>query len=396
MLKRIVLIVLDSAGVGELPDAEKYGDKGANTIGHILDSMPPDFSLPNLEKLGLYKILNRETKFSDEDIIGCYGKSATQSPAKDTTAGHWEMAGIILNKPFPVYPNGFPSEIIEEFEKLIGIKTIGNVAASGTEIIKELGEQHQKTGYPIVYTSADSVFQIAAHEKTFGLEKLYEICETARDMLKGDNAVGRVIARPFTGTPGNYIRTANRKDYALNPPDITILDEIKNSGGDVIGVGKIEDIFNGIGLTEVIHTKGNLNGIEITLSEINKSICKKTLLFTNLVDFDMLWGHRRDVASYAKALKEFDNFLPEILNSLTENDMLIITADHGCDPTYKAHTDHTREYTPLLVYGKILKKGVDLGVRESMADIAATIADIFSLPAMKNGKSFKRQITINK
>ncbi|MCL2390221.1 MAG: phosphopentomutase [Endomicrobia bacterium] len=392
MIKRIVLIVLDSAGVGELPDAESYGDKGANTIGHILDSMPEHFSLPNLKKLGLYKILNRGTKFPDEDIIGCYGKIAAQSPAKDTTAGHWEIAGIILNKPFPVYPNGFPHGIIEEFERLIGTKTIGNTVASGTEIIKELGERHQKTGYPIIYTSADSVFQIAAHEETFGLEKLYEICETARNILKGDNAVGRVIARPFTGTAGNYTRTANRKDYALEPPEITVLDEIKNSGGEVKAIGKIEDIFNGKGITESIHTKGNLNGIEVTLSEIKKGAYKKTLLFTNLVDFDMLWGHRRDVVSYAKALKEFDDFLPEILNSLTDDDMLIITADHGCDPTYKIHTDHTREYVPLLVYGKNLKRNADLGIRSSMADIAASIVDIFALPAIKNGKSFKEQL----
>ncbi|MDR1695344.1 MAG: phosphopentomutase [Endomicrobium sp.] len=392
MAQRIVLIVLDSAGVGELPDAAKYGDKGANTIGHILDSMPEDFSLPNLKMLGLYKVLNRETNLTGGEISGCYGKMAAQSPAKDTTAGHWEMAGIVLDKPFPVYPYGFPTEIIKEFEDLTGTKIIGNKAASGTEIIKELGELHQKTGFPIVYTSADSVFQIAAHEETFGLEKLYKICETARSILKGDNAVGRVIARPFTGTPGNYARTANRKDYALNPPENTVLDKIKNSGGRVTAVGKIEDIFNGRGISESIHAKGNLNGIEVTISEIKKPVSGKTLLFTNLVDFDMLWGHRRDIVSYAGALKEFDGFLPEILRSLASDDILIITADHGCDPSYTAHTDHTREYVPLLVYGKNLKRNADLGVRTSMADIAASIADIFALEAMKNGKSFKSLI----
>ncbi len=392
MIKRIVLIVLDSAGAGALPDADKYNDKGANTLGHIFEAMRPGFSLSNLEKLGLYKVLNKSSDMPDKNILGCYGKMATKSPAKDTTAGHWEMAGIVLENPFPTYPKGFPKKIVEEFEKRTGTKIIGNYPASGTEIIKNLGDKHVETGCPIIYTSADSVFQIAAHEEEFGLDKLYNVCETARDILKGENAVGRVIARPFIGKSGTYTRTANRKDYALEPIETTILDEIKNSGGNVVAVGKIEDIFNGKGITKAVHTKGNINGMEVTLAEIKKASEKNTLIFTNLVDFDMLWGHRRDTVSYAKALKEFDLALPEIVNELTDSDMLIITADHGCDPTYKIHTDHTREYVPLLIYGNKLKRNVDLGVRESLSDIAQSIADIFGLPEMKNGKSFKNMI----
>ena len=265
MTKRIILIVLDSVGVGELPDAVAYNDKGANTLGHIFNALGDSFFLPNLAKLGLYKIINTKNRLPEVEVIGCYGKMMTKSPAKDTTAGHWEMSGIILKKPFPVYPHGFPKEIIDNFEKLIGTKVLGNYVISGTEIIKQLGAQHQKTGYPIVYTSADSVFQIAAHEESFGLNRLYEICQTARDLMQGDNAVGRIIARPFVGTEGNYTRTTNRRDYSLAPPETTVLDEIKNSKGEVVGIGKIEDIFNGRGITKAIHTKGNLNGMDSTL-----------------------------------------------------------------------------------------------------------------------------------
>lgn len=394
MIKRIILIVLDSAGIGALPDAAKYGDEGSNTIGHILEAMGKDFSLPNLEKLGLYKILGKQGLISDSAITGCYGKMATKSPAKDTTAGHWEMSGIVLDKPFPTYPDGFPNDLIEKFEKLTGTKVLGNCVASGTEIIQRLGDEHCKTGYPIVYTSADSVFQIAAHEQIFGLEKLYEICEIAREMLTGKDAVGRVIARPFTGESGNYTRTSNRKDYSLTPFETTVLDEIKNSTGEVVAVGKIEDIFNGKGITKAVHTKGNTNGMAVTAEEIKSSDGKnkRTLIFTNLVDFDMLWGHRRDIKSYAKALKEFDDFLPELEGMLSDEDMLIITADHGCDPSFTKHTDHTREYVPLLVYGNKLKNNADLGIRESLSDIARTVADIFELPEMKNGVSFKKLI----
>ncbi|MDR1104532.1 MAG: phosphopentomutase [Endomicrobium sp.] len=396
MTKRIILIVLDSVGVGELSDAVAYNDKGANTLGHIFNAMGDSFFLPNLAKLGLYKIINTKNRLPEVEAIGCYGKMMTKSPAKDTTAGHWEMSGIILKKPFPVYPHGFPKEIIDNFEKLIGTKVLGNYVISGTEIIKQLGAQHQKTGYPIVYTSADSVFQIAAHEESFGLNRLYEICQIARDLMQGDNAVGRIIARPFVGTEGNYTRTTNRRDYSLVPPETTILDEIKNSKGEVVGVGKIEDIFNGRGITKSIHTKGNLNGMDTTLNEINQSSKVQTLIFTNLVDFDMLWGHRRNIEAYANGLKDFDVFLPNFIKALKDDDILIITADHGCDPTYKLHTDHTREYVPLLVYGKKLKRNVDLGVRETLSDISQTVADIFGIPKMKNGDSFKGSISNEK
>jgi phosphopentomutase len=393
MLKRVVLIVLDSAGVGELPDAVSYNDAGADTIGHIFDKTEKFFSLPNMARLGLYKLLDgREDFLSCEDIVGCYGKMMTRSLAKDTVAGHWEMSGIVLKIPFPVYSKGFPKKVIEEFEKQIGVKIIGNCSASGTEVIRRFGSEHQKTGCPIIYTSADSVFQIATHEETFGLDRLYKICEIARNILCGENAVGRIIARPFIGTDGNYRRTTNRRDYSLAPFEITVLDKIKNSGGGVIAIGKIEDIFNGKGITETVHTKGNLDGMEITLDKIKHSFEKQTLIFTNLVDFDMLWGHRRDVSAYAEGLKVFDNFLPVLIEKLRDDDVLIITADHGCDPTYKLHADHTREYVPLLLYGKKLKRNIDLGIRETLSDIAQTIADIFGLPAMKNGKSFKKFI----
>jgi phosphopentomutase len=396
MTKRIILIVLDSVGIGELPDAAVYNDKGANTLGHIFNALGDSFFLPNLAKLGLYKIINTKNHLPEVKIIGCYGKMMIKSPAKDTTAGHWEMSGIILKNPFPVYPCGFPKEIIDNFEKLIGTKVLGNHVISGTEIIKQLGVQHQETGYPIIYTSADSVFQIAAHEESFGLNRLYEICQIARNLMQGDNAVGRIIARPFIGTKGNYTRTTNRRDYSLVPPETTILDKIKNSKGEVIGVGKVEDIFNGRGITKTIHTKENLYGMKVTLDEVNQSSKAQTLIFTNLVDFDILWGHRRNTEAYANALKDFDVFLPNLIKALKDDDILIITADHGCDPTYKLHTDHTREYVPLLIYGKKLKRNVDLGVRETLSEISQTIADIFGIPKMKNGNSFKCLISNKK
>ena len=325
-------------------------------------------------------------------IIGCYGKMACASPAKDTTAGHWELSGIILDKAFPTYPNGFPKEVISEFEKLIGTKTLGNCTASGTEIIQRLGDEHCRTGYPIVYTSADSVFQIAAHEKTFGLEKLYDICRAARKMLTGEHAVGRVIARPFIGDHGNYTRTENRRDYSLDPFETTILDKIKNSGKQVVAVGKIEDIFNGKGITKALHTHNNTSGMAETLELTVKNDVSQGLIFTNLVDFDMLWGHRRDVKAYAAGLKAFDDYLPKLIQALKTDDILIITADHGCDPTFTKHTDHTREYVPLLVYGKNIKQDVNLGARNTFADVAQTIADAFGLEPMKNGTSFLGEI----
>ena len=394
-IKRAIIIVLDSVGVGALPDAEKYGDSGADTLGHIFDAMGASFDLPNLARLGLYELLPGRRK-SRQNVTGAFGRMICASPAKDTTAGHWEIAGIILEKPFPVYPKGFPAEVIREFEARIGTGTLGNVAASGTEIIKKLGDEHVLTGYPIVYTSADSVFQIAAHEKSFGLVRLYDICRRAREMLKGEHAVGRVIARPFTGRSGTYARTENRRDFALAPSGTTILDKVKNSGGNVIAVGKIEDIFNKAGITWSVHARTNHGCFMTTLHLADHSLFKddehRSLIFTNLVDFDMLWGHRRDVNAYAKGLKEFDESLPALLDALREDDMLIITADHGCDPTYTKHTDHTREYVPLLVYGKKAKTGVDLGTRRTFADVAQTLAEAYGLEPMANGTSFLKDI----
>ncbi|MDR3112429.1 MAG: phosphopentomutase [Elusimicrobiota bacterium] len=393
MHKKVVLIILDSVGVGELPDAQNFNDKGANTLGHIFDYMPKSFELPNLAKLGLYKLINTKRKLEGAKICACFGKAIEKSPAKDTTAGHWEIAGIILKQSFPTYSQGFPKEIIEIFEKTTGIKTIGNCVTSGTEVIKTLGKESQKANRPIIYTSADSVFQIAAHEQTFGLEKLYEICKIARKILQGQNSVGRVIARPFVGNDGNYIRTVNRKDFSLDPFEETFLDKIKNSGAETTAIGKIEDIFNGKGITKSIHTKNNLDGMEQTLKEINSFSGKDKLIFANLVDFDMLWGHRRDVNGYAKALKDFDDFLPKIIDSLNDEDILIISADHGCDPTYILHTDHTREYIPILVFGKKLNQNVNLGTCQTFADIGQTVIDFLALTALKNGTSFKNRLT---
>jgi len=401
---KIILIVLDSVGVGALPDAEKYGDIGANTLGNIAKSVK-DFNLPNLIKLGLYNLLPSSVIcHSPSGIIGSYGKMAEASSGKDTPIGHWEITGLITEKPLPTYPNGFPKDLIEKYEKAIGTKTLGNYASSGTEIIKSLGEEHYKTGYPIVYTSADSVFQIAAHEddKIFGLKRLYQICEIARKMLVAPHNIGRVIARPFIGTPGNFKRTSNRHDYAIDPASETLLDKIVNSGGEVYGIGKIKDIFNGHGISNFATTKSNMDGMQKTLEavrspkpEVQKNYTLHptpyTLIFTNLVDFDMLWGHRRDVQAYYDGLKEFDEFLPKFFDAMADDDILFITADHGCDPTYTAHTDHTREYVPLLVFGKKLKKGVNLGIRKTFADLGQTIAELFNIK-IQNGKSFFKEV----
>ena len=396
-INKIILIVLDSVGAGALPDAKKYNDEGASTLNHIFQTMGKDFVLENMGKLGLYNIVPSPYGYKPNEIIGCYGKMETLSPAKDTTAGHWELSGVVLDKPFPTYPNGFPQEIIEEFKKQTGFTNVlGNCVASGTEIIKTLGNQHYETGFPIVYTSADSVFQIAAAEdcqKFGGLNKLYEICEIARNILKGKHAVGRVIARPFIKDNNGFTRTTNRKDYSLSPLGTTVLDKIKDAGGNVVAVGKIKDIFNNKGIVTAYHTSGNQNGIEVTLDSIkNTGSSCKTLIFTNLVDFDMLWGHRRNVDAYAQGLKYFDTKLPSIINAMDSNDLLIITADHGCDPTYIKHTDHTREYVPLMVYGKNIKQNINLGTRKTLSDVSQTIADIFNLSPMKNGTSFKNEI----
>lgn len=389
-MKRVVLIVMDSAGVGELPDAEKYGDKGSNTIGNIAKAVK-DFHLVNLEKLGLGYIEGMQILKGSEAPVGSYGRMAEKSAGKDTTTGHWEMAGIILDKPFPTFPDGFPQEVMDKFERAIGTKAIGNYAASGTEIIKILGQQHVKTGYPIVYTSADSVFQIAAHEEVIPIERLYEICRIAREILQGEHSVGRVIARPFTGTEGAFVRTDRRHDFSLNPVRPTILDSLKDKGLTVKGVGKIKDIFNGKGITDYVYIHGNMDGVDKTLDYMKEDF--SGLIFTNLVDFDMLYGHRNNVEGYAAALVEFDSRIPEILNHLKEDDILMITADHGCDPTTES-TDHSREYVPLLVYGKKLKNGVNLGTRASFVDIAQTIAHVFGTGADYSGKSFLEDVIL--
>jgi len=387
-MKRVIIIVMDSVGIGELPDAGKYGDEGSNTLGNISIHIPK-FKLPNLEMLGLGNIdgikgINRHSR-----AIGCYGRMIEKSAGKDTTTGHWEIAGIILDKPFPVYPNGFPEEIINKFEKAIGRKVLGNITASGTEIINTLGQQHVITGYPIVYTSADSVFQIAAHEEIIPVESLYEMCRIARDILKGEHAVGRVIARPFVGIEGKFVRTDRRRDFSLKPIRKTVLDYAVEKGYKVKAVGKIEDIFGKQGITDAIHTHNNMDGVNRTIAYMKEEF--EGLIFTNLVDFDMMYGHRNNVEGYANALMEFDSKVPEILDYLRHDDMLIITADHGCDPT-TASTDHSREYVPLLVYGEKLKKGVNLGTRQTFSDIAATVAEYLELPDIGVGTSFYKDI----
>ena len=393
-------MVLDSFGVGALPDAASYNDEGADTLGHIAQNTP-DFNLPNMAQLGLYQLLPPYIKIKnsvggDHQIRGAYGKMAEASNGKDTPVGHWEITGVITEKPLPTYPDGFPKDLIERYERAIGTKTIGNYACSGTEILKQLGEEHYRTGYPIVYTSADSVFQVAAHEdpKIFGLKRLYEICEIARKMLVYPHNVGRVIARPFIGEPGNFKRTSNRHDYALDPPGETLLDIASNSSQrrdvKVVSIGKIYDIFNGRGITQSTRTKNNKDGMEKTLEALLSSAGNSDILiFANLVDFDMLWGHRRDIAAYYSGLVEFDMFLPRLKEALSDEDWLFITADHGCDPAHTIHTDHTREYVPILVYNKKMKRGISLGVRKTFADAGQTIADLLGVGKLKSGTSFK-------
>jgi len=387
-MRRVILIVLDSVGVGYMKDAKKFGDWGANTLGHLRDYFGK-LELPNLEKLGLSKIIDLNTK-RKTILEGSFGKMEERSNAKDTIIGHWEMMGIISKRGFPLYPDGFPDSVIKEFEKRIGRKILGNYASSGTVIIEKLGEEHLKTGYPIVYTSADSVFQIASHEKVVPIKTLYKWCRIAREILSGRHRVGRVIARPFIGKIGKFKRTYNRKDFSVSPPEKTLLDYLKSKRVKTIGIGKIGDIFNHKGLSKEIHTAGNRDGILKTIREIKKEK-RRTFIFTNLVDFDSNYGHRRNPEGYYKALKEFDSFLPEIKKNLMEEDILMITADHGCDPTYKKHTDHTREYVPLLVYGKKLR-GINLGIRKSFTDIARTIDEYFNLGKINKGKSFLKEV----
>lgn len=387
-MSRVIWMVIDSVGIGALPDSEKFGDVNVNTLGNIVKTYK-DIKIPNMINLGLSNIEGVESLESISNPIGSFGRAKEVSKGKDTTTGHWEMTGVLVETPFKTYENGFPREIIEEFERKTNRKVIGNKPASGTAILDELGEQQMKTGEVIVYTSADSVFQIAAHEDVIPLDELYKMCEIAREIMMGENAVARIIARPFIGTPGAFERTSNRRDYSLSPFEDTVLDNIKNSNLDVIGVGKIEDIFNKQGITEAIHTKDNMDGVDQTINYMKKD--NKGLIFTNLVDFDSKYGHRRDVEGYKNALEEFDARIPEILENMKDDDILIINSDHGNDPTYKG-TDHTREYIPILIYGKNVAKGYNLGTRSCFADIGATVADILNVDFPKNGKSFKNEI----
>lgn len=386
-VKRVILIVLDSVGIGALPDAGDYGDAGANTLVHIAERVG-GLALPQLAQLGLGN-LDNILGVAPEKALGAFGKLKERSMGKDTTTGHWELAGLELSKPFPTYPHGFPKEVIDAFVAAIGSEVLGNVAASGTEIIEKLGSEHLLTQKPIVYTSADSVFQIAAHEEVISVERLYEIAKIARKILVGAHAVGRVIARPFVGRPGNFQRTKRRQDFSLEPPQETILDLIKEAGLEVMGVGKISNIFAHRGLTRSNHTATNMDSVDSLLEFMDLE--KAGLIFANLVEFDMLYGHRNDVTGYAKALEEFDQRLPEIIQRMKTDDLLVITADHGCDPTHPG-SDHTREYVPILMVSSQIKANYDLQIRESFADLAASIAEMLGVTAPKFGKSFALEI----
>lgn len=383
--RRIAVIVLDSVGIGELPDAEKFGDKGSHTLGHIIERVP-HIQIPNMQKLGLGNIADLSTVKAVDHPIGVYGRMAEISAGKDTMTGHWELMGLHTTTPFNVFADGFPDELINQFEQETGRKVIGNKPASGTEILKEYGEEQMKTGAWIVYTSADSVFQIAAHEDIIPLDELYRACEIARRLtLVEPYTLGRVIARPYVGEPGNFTRTSNRHDYAVKPPEPTVMNALKDSGKDVIAVGKINDIFTGEGVTKSYPTKSNAHGIQTTIEQLEKPF--EGLLFTNLVDFDSLYGHRRDPEGYAKALEEFDAAIPRLLELTGPEDLLIITADHGNDPIHPG-TDHTREYVPLLIYSPSIQAGRSLGTLETFADLGATVAANFESQMPKIGTSF--------
>lgn len=390
MINRAIIIVLDGFGVGELPDASKYGDEGSNTLKGIYEKY--DLKIPNMKNMGLYNIEGIDINEKEETTIAAYGKLAEKSVGKNSPVGHWEISGYITSPGFTTYPNAFPQKMIDEFINITGVKGIlCNEVGSGTEILKKFGEEHIKTGKPIIYTSADSVFQIAAHEDIISVEELYEICRKTRKLLdKPEYNVGTVIARPFVGTNAeNFTRTYNRKDFESNTFGRTMLDVIKENGKDVVSIGKIEDLFSMRGITKNYHTQGNVDGIERTIEEIKKDT--EGLIFTNLVDFDMLYGHRNNIEGYAKALEYFDSKLPEITKNMKDTDMLIITADHGNDPSTPS-TDHSREYTPILVYGKNIKENVNIGIRSTYADISATILDILKMPKLENGESFKEII----
>lgn len=388
-MKRVFLVVLDSVGIGEMPDAVKYGDGGSNTLYAATTSR--HFNMPNMKRLGLFNIdgvKERFTEINDSSFDGAIGRLAESSSGKDTTTGHWEIAGIISKQPFPTYPNGFPDIIIKEFEERTGRRVICNKPYSGTDVIRDYGKEHVETGALIVYTSADSVFQIAAHEEVIPIEEQYRYCEIAREILQGDNGVGRVIARPFVGTYPDYTRTSNRHDYSL-VPGTTMLDQLKESDYDVLGVGKIYDIFAGKGITDTVRTVDNADGINKLIERADRDF--EGICFTNLVDFDMIYGHRNNVDGYAKALAYFDEQLPRLLESLRVDDILMITADHGCDPSTPS-TDHSREYVPFVAYGDKIKAGVNIGTRETFADIAATILDYFEIKSQLAGTSFLKAI----
>lgn len=383
-MKRIFLIVLDSFGIGAEPDAAEFGDEGTNTLRSCSTSRY--FQLPNLKKLGLFNIDGVDYLEGVDKPLATIARLQEASKGKDTTIGHWEIAGIISKNPLPTYPNGFPGEVLDEFSKRTGRGVLCNLPYSGTDVIRDYGDEHVKTGKLIVYTSADSVFQIAAHEEIVPVETLYEYCHIAREILKGEHGVGRVIARPFTGESGNYTRTSRRHDYSLLPPKDTMLDQLMAAGKDTIAIGKINDIFAGKGISKFTYTSGNAEGIEKTLEYLKKDF--EGLCFVNLVDYDMLYGHRRDVDGYAKALSYFDEKLPEIMKEMKEEDILILTADHGCDPAYTKTTDHTREYVPLIMYGKNVRP-VNLGTRSQFSDIAATVLDYFGIKPEFVGEPLK-------
>ena len=385
--RRIFLIVLDSFGIGELPDAAEFGDEGSNTLRSITKSA--DYDTPLMKKMGLFNIDGIDYLEGTDNPVGSFGRMAEVSKGKDTTIGHWEIAGIISERPLPTYPEGFPEDLLEEYSRLTGRGILCNKPYSGTEVIKDFGEQHLKTGDLIVYTSADSVFQVAAHEEKVPVEELYRVCEIARQLLQGEHGVGRVIARPFLGEPGNFTRTPRRHDYSLQPPGITMLDTLKEAGYAVRGVGKIYDIFAGKSISDTVRIQNNADGMEKAIAMLEEDF--KGLCFVNLVDFDMVYGHRNDIDGYAKAASVFDKQLAEMISKMKDTDMVMITADHGCDPGFKG-TDHSREYVPFLAYGKEIKAGINLGTRSTFADIAATIQDIFEVEQKTAGCSFKTEI----
>ena len=387
-LKRAVLVVLDGVGAGANPDASTYGDDGASSLEHCAQAIG-GLALPRLGKIGMGNVTPIVGTPPTDHALGAYGRMAAAAAGKDSTTGHWEMTGVVLQKPLPTYPHGFPADLVNEFEQSIGRQVIGNKAASGTEIIKELGAEHVRTGKPILYTSADSVFQVAAHQDVIPLEELYHICEVARSLLTGDHAVGRVIARPFIGTPGNFKRTEHRRDFSLAPLGTTLLDLLKSNGKEVIGLGKIEDLFAGRGLTQRDHTETNRDGMAATLRWLERDFTG--LLFVNLVEFDMLWGHRRDSEGYARALRDVDDWFGQVQQAMRSGDAIFFTADHGVDPTYRG-TDHTREQVPLLAYGKPVRAGINLGNRATFADLGQTLAQAFGVGNLAAGTSFAHEI----